>query len=796
MAFKKNLSLLLAVAAVMLPSACRAYSDWRKAESAHFIAYYRLAPEKSVYDTLESAERHLKRLTAELGWVDPKLWTKENKARIMFYDNKQDFLANTGVPEWSDATSIQRERTIISYHGASHFPDKALPHELSHILLREYMGMDNHAVPLWLDEGLASMQEGFDAGNLNRRLRELLAQGKLPALEDLMKIKVSALGKEEADVFFAASTGLVSFLTTRPGFSVFTRSLRDDRELATALNKGYGFTGLAALDQRWREEIALTREKRSKNAGIMYWHGDAKQKEIALTFDDGPNAVYTPQILDILKRYNVKATFFLIGKNVDRMPRVAKRIADEGHSIGNHSYVHPDFMFESDVLIEEQLKKTEEAIQKAAGVTTHLFRPPYGGENHRVLVEAENLGYYIIEWSVTGGNGWEEIKSDRIVQNVVSETRNGSIILLHDGNRLARNPDRSQVVKALPVIIESLQKKGYIFVTVPELLGLDAKPQETIDYHVLKKLPLGGEGGWDYLTVDSSAGRLYISRGTHVMVVDLATGAPAGDIADTPGVHGIALAPGVNRGFTSNGKSNTVTIFDLKTLKALGECKTGMNPDAILYDPASKKVFVFNGRSNDATVLDAVSGAVTATIPLGGKPEFAVSDNNGKVFVNIEDTAEVAEIDSVKQAVTRRFSLKPAEEPTGIAFDPAHKRIFSACHNKMMAILDAETGSMIATVPIGEGVDGCGFDAATGLAFSSNGEGTLTMIQETSPGEFAAVKTIPTQQGARTMALDPTSGRIYLPTARFSTTETETLPNGRVRPKTIKDSFEILVVGQ
>jgi len=316
------------------------------------------------------------------------------------------------------------------------------------------------------------------------------------------------------------------------------------------------------------------------------------------------------------------------------------------------------------------------------------------------------------------------------------------------------------------------------------------------DYHIVKKLPLGGEGGWDALTVDSSAQLLYLSRGTHVMVIDLATDKLVGDIPDTPGVHGIALAPELNRGFISNGKSNTATIFDLKTLKVLGQVKTGDNPDAILYDPSSKQVFIFNGRSNDVTVLNAASSVITGTVPLGGKPEFAVSDNNGKVLVNLEDTSEVVEIDCAKLALTRRFSIKPCEEPTGIAFDQEHKRIFSACHNKMMAILDAGTGQMISTVPIGENVDGCDFDQGTGLAFSSNGEGTLTVVQETSPGKFEAIQTVPTQKGARTMALDPKTHYIYLPTALFSETETQTLPNGKVRPAMIKGSFVILVVGK
>jgi len=207
-------------------------------------------------------------------------------------------------------------------------------------------------------------------------------------------------------------------------------------------------------------------------------------------------------------------------------------------------------------------------------------------------------------------------------------------------------------------------------------------------YHIIKKLKVGGEGGWDYLTVDEAARRLYISRSTHVMVIDLDTDKVVGDIPNTPGVHGIAIAPELNRGFTSNGKADTSTIFDLKTLKVLVEVKTGGNPDAIIYDPASKKVFTFNGRSKDATVFDAATGKVVKTIPLGGKPEFSTIDGKGKVYVNNEDTNEVIEIDSRKARVSRKFSLKPCEEPTGMGLDAEHGRIFSGCHNKLMTILD------------------------------------------------------------------------------------------------------------
>jgi len=315
-------------------------------------------------------------------------------------------------------------------------------------------------------------------------------------------------------------------------------------------------------------------------------------------------------------------------------------------------------------------------------------------------------------------------------------------------------------------------------------------------YHIIKRLRVGGEGGWDYLTVDGAARRLYISRSTHVMVIDLDTDEVVGDIPNTLGVHGIAVAPGLNRGFTSNGKADTSTIFDLKTLKVLGEVKTGGNPDAIIYDPISKKVFTFNGRSRDATVFDAVSGKVVRTMPLGGKPEFAVTDGKGRVYVNIEDTNEVVEIDSLKTRELRRFPLNHCEEPTGMGLDSEHHRVFSGCHNKTMTILDITAGKVIATVPIGANVDGNGFDAGPGLAFSANGDGTLTVVREASPGNFEVVETVTTKRGSRTMAIDPKTHNIFLPAAQFSQPGESTQAGSKQRPVMVKDSFEVLVVGK
>lgn len=315
-------------------------------------------------------------------------------------------------------------------------------------------------------------------------------------------------------------------------------------------------------------------------------------------------------------------------------------------------------------------------------------------------------------------------------------------------------------------------------------------------YHITKRLKVGGEGGWDYLTVDEAARRLYISRGTHVMVIDIDADKVVGDIPNTPGVHGIAIAPELNRGFTSNGKTDTSTIFDLKTLKVLGTVKTGGNPDAIIYDPASKKVFTFNGRSKDTTIFDAATGKVEHTIPLGGKPEYAATDGKGKVFVNNEDTNEVIEISSLGDYKLRKFPLKSCEEPAGMGLDAKRDIVFSGCHNKTMTVLDTKAGKVIASLPVGASVDGNGFDAATGLAFSSNGDGSLTIAHEASPGKYEVLDTVATQKGSRTMAVDPKTHNVYLPAAQFVQPKEPTQAGTKQRPVMVKDSFEVLVVGK
>lgn len=326
-----------------------------------------------------------------------------------------------------------------------------------------------------------------------------------------------------------------------------------------------------------------------------------------------------------------------------------------------------------------------------------------------------------------------------------------------------------------------------------------AKPA-AISYHILHTYEVGGEGGWDYLTIDPEARRLYISRSTHVMVMDADTGKVVGDIPDTEGVHGIALATDCGRGFTSNGRAATATMFDLKTLKVIGTVKTGEGPDAILYDPATKRVFTFNGRGNSATAIDAAAGTVAGTVELGGRPEFAAADGSGRVFVNLEDKSEIVALDSKALKVTARWPIAPGEEPSGLSIDVKNHRLFSGCHNKMMAIVDTESGKVVATLPIGQGVDATAYDPATSCAYASNGDGTLTVIHEDDPATFKVLENVATQRSAKTMALDPKTHEVFLGAAKFEAQPEpkEGAPEGgrRQRPKMIPGSFVILVVGK
>ena len=313
-------------------------------------------------------------------------------------------------------------------------------------------------------------------------------------------------------------------------------------------------------------------------------------------------------------------------------------------------------------------------------------------------------------------------------------------------------------------------------------------------YRVAKRIPIGGEGGWDYLNVDAAHNRLYVSHGTHVVVVDLARDTVIGDIANTPGVHGIAFDDALGRGFTSNGRDSTVTIFDLSSLKEIARVNVGgANPDAIGFDPFTKRVFTMNGRSDNATAIDAASGKVVGHVELGGRPEEVATDGRGRLYINIESKSEIAEVDPKALTVLRRWSIAPCEGPSGIAIDVAHKRLFSVC-DKVMAVSDLAAGKLLTTVPIGNGPDGAGFDAGLQRAFSSNGDGTLTVVKEAAAGKFTAEQTLPTQRGARTMTVDPRTHRIYTATAEFGPAPAPTADRPRPRPTIVPNTFQVLVI--
>jgi len=310
-------------------------------------------------------------------------------------------------------------------------------------------------------------------------------------------------------------------------------------------------------------------------------------------------------------------------------------------------------------------------------------------------------------------------------------------------------------------------------------------------YKVIKTIPLGGEGGWDYVYVDSSARRVYISRGTHTVVMDADTYAVVGDIPDTQGVHGIAIASDLGRGFTSNGRSNEVTIFDLKTLKPIGNVKTDANPDAIVYDPVSKRVFTFNGRGKNTTAINAANGTVAGTLPLGGKPEFAAVDGKGSVFVNNEDTSEIIEINAQKITETHRWPLAPCKSPSGLAMDTKNRRLYSVCDDKVSVVVNADTGKVVATPEIGKGPDAAAFDAGSNEFFASCGEGVLTVVHQDSPDQYTVVENVATKRSARTMGLDLKTHNIFMPAADF-----DPPAPGERRGKMKPDSFVIVVVGK
>jgi DNA-binding beta-propeller fold protein YncE len=307
-------------------------------------------------------------------------------------------------------------------------------------------------------------------------------------------------------------------------------------------------------------------------------------------------------------------------------------------------------------------------------------------------------------------------------------------------------------------------------------------------YEITKTISISGDEGWDYIAVDSDARRVYVSHASHVVVLNADTYEIAGDIPDTQGVHGIAIAPELGKGFTSNGRANTVTMFDLKTLKPTGTVKTGTNPDAIVYDSVTKRVFTMNGRSNDVTAINAADGTVAGTFAVSGKPEFAVADGKGSIFLNIEDKSELVQFDAEKLTITNHWPLAPCEEPSGLAMDAKTRRLFIGCGDKMMAVVNADTGKVVATPAIGNGVDANGFDPETKFAFASTGDGALTVVHEDSSEKFTVVENVGTKKSARTMGLDTKTHKIFLPAAEF-----EAPAPGERRGKMKPGSFVVLV---
>ena len=323
-------------------------------------------------------------------------------------------------------------------------------------------------------------------------------------------------------------------------------------------------------------------------------------------------------------------------------------------------------------------------------------------------------------------------------------------------------------------------------------VGLPA-PASAAGFGILRTFEIGGEGRWDYVSLDPEAGRLYVPRSNRVMVLDL-NGQLKGEVPGTEGVHGVAFSRELDRGWTSNGQAGTVTVFTLSTLAVeTVVATTGGNPDAILFEPATRRVFAFNGRGKNATVIDAARSAVLGSIALGGKPEFAACDGQGRVYVNNEDTAEILAIDARTLQVEAKWSLGPLEAPSGLAMDVRRNRLFSVGRNRLAVVLDAGTGKILATLPTGSGTDGVAFDPDTGRAYVSNGEGSVTVIGPTGPETYAVSATIPTRPGARTIVANPRTHRLYLPTARYVPLPKDAKPG--TRPDLIPGSFQLIEVG-
>jgi DNA-binding beta-propeller fold protein YncE len=336
--------------------------------------------------------------------------------------------------------------------------------------------------------------------------------------------------------------------------------------------------------------------------------------------------------------------------------------------------------------------------------------------------------------------------------------------------------------------------KEALLVCFLTLLALPS-PASAASWSITDRIPIGGDGGWDYLVVQPETHRLFLSHASQVVVVDLKSKSIIGSIP-AAGVHGIALATDLNCGFISNGAEGTVTAFDLATLRVEAKLTAQKNPDAICYEPMTKKVFAFNGRSGTATVIDAVQKKVLGEIELGGKPEFAQPDGAGSVFDCLEDKSQIIKIDAASQTIKERWNLPPDSEPSGLAIDPAHQRLFIGCGNKTMIVMNAATGEIIAQLPIGAGVDACAYDPIGHRAFASCGDGTMTVVQQSGSNQYVVSETAQTELKARTMAFDPTTATAYLPDAKFGPSPAPTAENPHPRAPVLSGSLELLVVAK
>lgn len=315
-------------------------------------------------------------------------------------------------------------------------------------------------------------------------------------------------------------------------------------------------------------------------------------------------------------------------------------------------------------------------------------------------------------------------------------------------------------------------------------------------WQLLHRFPVSGNGFWDYLAIDPASGHLFVAHGTQVNVLDKTSGRQLAVIDSTLGVHGIAFDDARGKGYISDGRLNRVTVFDLKSFRVLKQIPVGANPDAIFYEDYSGKIITCNGRSQDLSIIDPATDQVLATTPVGGKPETAVSDGKGKIFVNIENKSEIALVDARDFSVKARWSIAPGESPTGLVLDRKHNRLFAGCDNKLLVVMDAANGKLVTTVPIGDGCDGVGFDESLHLVFASCGEGTLTVIRQLTADRYEVQANVPTQRGARTMAVDPVTHLVYLPTAAFGPPPAPSKENPRPRPSLLPDSFQVLVMGR